>query len=136
MNKLSIPAFRLALFFAVFFSFNFFSFSTAWGSECVQCGERKLLFCAKECALVPISKVKTCQRDCLHEYCAHKCGLSKEDPQRSYELESLFSTSCEKCREEQFSRCEGECPSGTEYQQAKCKLNCAETDCIRECTPE
>jgi hypothetical protein len=114
-----------------------FAPAPAFASECLECGKRKQALCAKECVTVPLDKVKSCQSDCLHEYCAHKCGLEeKTERPKSRELESLFSNECEVCREQQFNRCDAECPSGSDYTRASCKLGCATVDCIDVCSGE
>jgi hypothetical protein len=105
----------------------------AYASECIECGKRKLSLCSKECLGVSLDKVKTCQSDCLHEYCSHKCGLEESKVKKSSELETLFAKTCEECKEQQFDRCDAECSSGTDYQRAKCKMGCATVDCIDIC---
>lgn len=117
------------LLFVIFFLLS----NHANANECSDCGKRKLSLCAKECLSVPLDKVRTCQSDCLHEYCSHKCGLEDSKVKRSSELDNLFSNSCEECKEQQFYRCDAECSSGTEYQRAKCKMGCAIVDCIETC---
>ncbi len=132
MARIAYFIFFFLLFFASSFPAEVLADKTSKGN-CLQCGKRKLSLCAEECLKVPSDKNRLCQSDCLHEYCSHACGLNKSDSKRSKELESLFSDSCEECKEQQFSRCDAECRSGSDYQRARCKLGCATVDCIDVC---
>lgn len=93
--------------------------------ECIDCVERKKQMCSSECELVDSKSALNCQKDCIIQYCTHKCDAKHEA------LNNILEASCEKCQDEQYNLCD--CPTGSDRNRALCKISCAEKKCSSVC---
>lgn len=98
-------------------------------NPCIECAKRKLQMCGEECALVPTTRVKDCQKSCITQYCSHKC--TQENTTK--DLDMLFNIPCEECKDQQYGLCSTNCQKSSEYQSALCQIECAHNRCEKEC---
>lgn len=99
--------------------------SISLADDCNECIERKKQMCASECDLVDSKSALKCQKDCIIQYCSHKCSAEHEA------IKNLLEYSCEKCQDDQFNLCE--CSIGSDRTQAICKISCAKKKCEPIC---
>jgi len=116
---------RSFLFLLAFFPAQ--AFAQAYSGECGSCVERKQRMCADECELVTPEKSRKCQKNCIAEYCAHKC--EKTAP----ELDAYLRENCEECLERQYMLCEAHCPEGRPRKRAVCQVDCSNERCDTLC---
>ena len=117
--------YQFILLFLLFLAYG--AQADAWADDCTDCVERKQAMCAKECRLVAPAVSRTCQQDCVQQYCLHRCPASHE---------AVFfnsAQSCEDCLDQQFNLCDTNCPHGTDRVRAMCKLGCAKQRCEHAC---
>jgi hypothetical protein len=99
----------------------------AYSGECGSCVQRKQRMCADECELVAPEKARHCQRQCISQYCSHRCA------QDAPELDAYLKENCDDCLEQQFGLCEVHCAVGTPRQKAVCRIQCSAARCTAEC---
>lgn len=97
--------------------------------SCIDCAERKMSLCSSECGLVPPERIKDCQKQCLGQYCSHRCKAESG----INDINSLLNVGCEKCKELQFSLCNSSCDLKSEYQKAVCQIECSVKRCVSDC---
>jgi len=114
---------HLTLFFLLS-TFTSFAFAE---DTCIDCAERKIGLCSEECGLVPPERMKDCQKQCLGQYCEHRCKSGDND------ILTLLNVGCEKCKEQQFGLCNSNCDIKSEYQKAICQIECSVKRCANDC---
>lgn len=117
-------------YYLIFTYISLFFLGNAFADGCLKCANRKKDLCLKECSLTNPKFIRTCQKDCIKEYCSHRCGANEDD---SKVLERLFSKNCEECKAEQFNLCKSNCTGSSELDVEKCSRSCAKRNCSDVC---